>query len=139
MFTLFVFSRNHILHNRKKHIKPILRVQENVHSVIVMARIHRLCCPVSVVQSQISYWCDDAVTHPCVVCNLSQCTMILLILRCNMDVQKPEEGKGEERMFRCELFPSVVWSCRHGIQCSRRPYTGPCTWQCISATTGDML
>lgn len=46
--------------------------------------------------------------------------------------------RGEGRAFICELFPSVVWSCRRGIRCSRRPYTGPYTWQYISAVTSKV-
>lgn len=48
---------------------------------------------------------------------------------------QPEEGKGERGMFTCEPFPSVIWSCMSGTQCSRHPYIGPYTWQCISVRT----
>lgn len=45
------------------------------------------------------------------------------------------KGRVQREAFTCELFPSVVWRCMFGTPCSRRPYTGPYTWQCISVRT----
>lgn len=71
-----------------------------------------------------------AATHLCTSPGLQRYTGLLLTVS-----SSPRKGRVRRGMFTCELFPSVIWSCTFGTRCSRHPYTGPYTWQCISVRT----
>lgn len=47
----------------------------------------------------------------------------------------PKKGRVDKKMFTCEPFPSVTWSCMFGTRCSRHPCIGPYTWRYISVRT----
>lgn len=72
----------------------------------------------------------DFSTHWCTALGLQRHTELLLNVSSSL-----KKGRVTTGMFTCELFPSVIWSCMFGIQCSRHPYTGPCTLQYISVRT----
>lgn len=100
---------------------------KKVHRHIVMARVHRPSLPVCEVR-----WQELLLPRhipSCTARDLQRCTVLLHTGSSSLgETEGPKRG-----MFTCEPFPSVVWSCTSGTRCSRHPYTGPYTWQYISA------
>lgn len=122
---VYLFTRKSAISNPKKKADVHETKTKMSKGDFVMAEVHEFCMPVclwGIVKEA------DGLLHHCTPehsCQPPRGTPFSSLWAAGL--------RKNIRMFTCEPFPSVIWSCMFGKLCSRNPYTGPYTWQYISA------